>query len=101
MTELPEPQPCVHCGRSALDFAGGYARLDAEPVCHPNGPGRPDCFRMITVYGHPTRSCERCAEQPWEPLTRDEIIASVMASVVRTQEMVNDIYPMGLLTLPD
>lgn len=94
----PESQavPCTHCGRLAGDYAGGYAAVDGAVVCHPNEAGRPDCFRMITVYGHSISSCERCSDAPWEPLTDAEIYASILASIEQTHQMVADLYPFGL-----
>ena len=46
---------CAHCGRVMNNFAGGYSRgYHGEPLCHPNAPNRPDCYRLVTVYGHKT-----------------------------------------------
>lgn len=44
------PYTCMHCGRPMGDFKGGYAVVYNQPVCHPNVPDRPDCYRLITVY---------------------------------------------------
>lgn len=41
---------CVHCGRICGDGAGGYGTVEGQPVCHPNAPDRPDCYRLVTVY---------------------------------------------------
>lgn len=55
------PYWCAHCGRPMGNMEGGYATITAEwppspsgpglkRVCHPNVPGRPDCYRLITIY---------------------------------------------------
>ena len=43
---------CAHCRRKCDDFAGGYARVDNKPLCHPNAKGRPDCYHLVTVWKH-------------------------------------------------
>lgn len=92
----PTPEPCAHCGRLVNNYAGGYGAVYGSVVCHPNETNRPDCFRMITVYGHPISNCERCSEAPWEPLTGVEIHAAILASVEQAHQMVMDLYPFGL-----
>lgn len=47
---------CEHCGRLAGNYGGGWARVGEARVCHPNVAGRPDCYRLITVYGEPVGS---------------------------------------------
>ena len=47
---------CAHCGQACGDYAGGHAGVtdaagDLVPVCHPNDPGRPDCYRRVSVFG--------------------------------------------------
>jgi hypothetical protein len=44
---------CEHCGRLAGNYGGGWAAVGEARVCHPNVAGRPDCYRLITVYGEP------------------------------------------------
>lgn len=45
---------CGHCGRSDVgSFFGGYSFADGHYLCHPNVAGRPDCYRLVTLYGHP------------------------------------------------
>ena len=51
---------CVHCGRTCGDMDGGMAIVNGQPVCHPNAEGRPDCYRMATIYGHPLHGCDTC-----------------------------------------
>ena len=41
---------CAHCGRPCGNFEGGHASILGQRVCHPNVSGRPDCYRLITVY---------------------------------------------------
>lgn len=59
---------CAHCG--ALDigsFAAGYASVPGTNentqalLCHPNIPGRPDCYRLVTMFNHemPCHACQR------------------------------------------
>lgn len=46
---------CAHCQRRMNNFAGGYSRgLNGELLCHPNGPNRPNCYVLVTNYGHDT-----------------------------------------------
>lgn len=50
----PEPNmTCAHCGRPMNDYAGGFGMSQGKPLCHPNEQGRPDCFRLVTVYHEP------------------------------------------------
>lgn len=48
---------CDHCGRTMGDFDGGSGLLyrggKRYSFCHPNAPGRPDCYHLVTVYDHP------------------------------------------------
>lgn len=47
--------PCAHCGRVMNNFAGGYSRgRNGEPLCLPNAPNRPNCYKLVTQYGHKT-----------------------------------------------
>ena len=46
---------CAHCGQTCGDYAGGYGGVSYAdgPVihlCHPNEPGRPDCYRRVSIY---------------------------------------------------
>ena len=63
--DSPGPRPCEHCGRTCGDVEGGYASITLShqriDVCHPNGPGRPDCYRLITVYHHSIKNCSICS----------------------------------------
>lgn len=44
---------CAHCDRIMSNYAGGYSRgYKGEPLCHPNVSGRPDCYKLVTVFGH-------------------------------------------------
>lgn len=45
---------CGHCGAEAA----GYASALGARLCHPD-EGR-DCYRLVTVYGHPL-GCDGCA----------------------------------------
>lgn len=94
MNPLP---PCGHCGRRAGEPGGasGWAKVNNLLVCHPNAADRPDCYRMITVYGHQIVACDRCTGDPWEPLGDDEIMASVVATLEQLQQMVSD-YQAGV-----
>lgn len=51
---MPGVRPCAHCGQICGDCEGGYAAIPAGlthvAVCHPNAPGRPDCYRRVTIY---------------------------------------------------
>ena len=48
---------CAHCGQTCGDYAGGFGGVDygegTIPLCHPNDPGRPDCYRRRTVWAEP------------------------------------------------
>jgi len=53
--------PCIHCGRRCGTLAGGFARIAGEPVCSkPTEPGRPDCYRLITIKFHKPHDCPEC-----------------------------------------
>ena len=47
---------CAHCGQTCGDYAGGYGGVNygdlrgTIPLCHPNEPGRPDCYRRVSVW---------------------------------------------------
>lgn len=51
---------CVHCGRNCGDYLGGLGRVGDAPLCHPNERMRPDCYRLVTVYGHQLADCPKC-----------------------------------------
>lgn len=56
--------PCGHCGATDVgSYAAGYGGVQDErgyfDLCHPNEAGRPDCYRLVTVYHHGT-PCEPC-----------------------------------------
>lgn len=40
---------CAHCGRPQR----GSAQVDQSPLCHPDEPEYPDCYRLVTVYHEP------------------------------------------------
>jgi hypothetical protein len=48
---MPLPA-CAHCGRPCGDAESGWGSLNGEPLCHPNVPGRPDCYVLVTLYHH-------------------------------------------------
>lgn len=50
-TEQSPQRTCTHCGRDLGDNESGWASIRSHPVCHPNVPDRPDCYRLVTVYG--------------------------------------------------
>lgn len=86
-------ETCAHCGRFCQNTTGGYASVGQLSVCHPNVPDRPDCYHMITVYGHPTVSCDRCAKTPYVPPSNKEIHDSMMESLRRFELMIRDALP--------
>ena len=50
---------CGHCGRTDVGtMAGGYGQArhpetrESVDLCHPSVPGRPDCYRLVTIYHH-------------------------------------------------
>jgi hypothetical protein len=50
---------CAHCERRMNNLAGGFSKgYHNEPLCHPNVPNRPDCYKLVTLYKHPT-PCDR------------------------------------------
>lgn len=53
---------CVHCARTMGDMAGGYGSVNGNPLCHPNAPGRPDCYHLATTQPdrHPLWFCPLC-----------------------------------------
>lgn len=55
---MNEPVPiCAHCGNPQR----GYASAGEQMLCHPD-TGL-DCYRAVTVYGHPM-PCGSCAYAP-------------------------------------
>lgn len=45
---------CGHCGTTDVGgYAAGAAAVGGIALCHPNEAGRPDCYRLVTVYRHP------------------------------------------------
>lgn len=58
-------ETCGHCGRTDVgSYAAGSSAVGNQRLCHPNEAGRPDCYRLVTVYKHPV-PCD-CA-RPKEP----------------------------------
>jgi len=52
-TRMSAPMDCAHCSRLMNNFAGGYSRgPTGQVLCHPNATGRPDCYKLVTVYNH-------------------------------------------------
>ena len=50
---VPQGTNCVHCHRKMNTFAGGSAKMPGiGPLCHPNVSGRPDCYHLVSLYGH-------------------------------------------------
>lgn len=54
----PVLRECAHCGRMCGDYDAGSASVNdtlgnSVSVCHPNEPGRPDCYSLVTVYHQP------------------------------------------------
>lgn len=93
VAEFLSGQICVHCGRVCHTYMGGYASVGLLPVCHPNGPARPDCYTMITLYRHELRSCARCAQDPYLPLTRQELHDAMLDIIRDLERMVQDALP--------
>lgn len=60
---------CVHCHADDVGagLLGGYGGIGDIPLCHPDDPCRPDCYRMVTVYHHRLRDCPRCMGVPVVP----------------------------------
>lgn len=59
---------CAHCGRVCGDRDGGMSVVNGQPLCHPNAEGRPDCYRMVTVYSHPLHNCNTCKANAPDPV---------------------------------
>jgi len=55
-------QTCGHCGRTMGDMAGGFGSYNRVPLCHPNDPDRPDCYRNVAIYHHQVQDCSVCRE---------------------------------------
>lgn len=85
---------CVHCGRSCDDPAGGWSGVAAgSRLCHPNGPDRPDCYHMVTVYHHELVDCLRCAQNPYLPPTASELHDAMLTALGNLERMVRDALP--------
>lgn len=72
---MAEGMICGHCGATDVGSpAAGYARgaittatgVVGATLCHPNETGRPDCYRLVTVYRHnmPCRICPPALNKP-------------------------------------
>lgn len=54
---------CAHCGADLV--SGRYGRLeDSSPVCHPDNPDLPDCYRRVTVYREPLGILKALPDKP-------------------------------------
>lgn len=84
----PAPTRCVHCGRVCGTFKGGYAGVGGAALCHPNEKGRPDCYVMVTTHHHDLEECARCSQDPYQPLTEEELNQSFMDSLKRLEQHV-------------
>jgi len=66
---MADTYTCDHCGAADVGTPeAGYARgavtnaagqIVGATLCHPNEPGRPDCYRLVAVYRHPM-PCAPC-----------------------------------------
>jgi hypothetical protein len=75
------PTYCAHCGRVTRTPHGGWASVAGVPVCHPNVPDRPDCYRQVTVHGEPLgsrKSTPQPAPMPLIPLILFGVVIGVM-----------------------
>jgi hypothetical protein len=45
---VSEERHCGHCGRP-----GATAWAADVPLCHPDDPSLPDCYRRVSVYAEP------------------------------------------------
>lgn len=60
-----EPRTCGHCGADDVGtLRAGYSWVDMVPLCHPYVGGRPDCYRLVTIFGHPM-PCSGCRDLLW------------------------------------
>jgi hypothetical protein len=67
---MAETSTCGHCGATDVGTPeAGFARGSVTApsgdaigatLCHPNAPGRPDCYRLVMVYRH-DMPCAPCA----------------------------------------
>lgn len=62
---------CSHCNRPMNDYAGGSSKgYNGENLCHPNAKNRPDCYALVTRYGHETPcQSKTCYEDHAELMT--------------------------------
>ena len=83
---------CAHCGRICRDYNGGGASVPpGHIVCHPNQPGRPDCYHLITVYGHEVMGCEPCSKEPYEPPSAQDNAEALTIGLYRLEALVKSI----------
>lgn len=60
---------CAHCHRTMNNFAGGSSKgHNGEPLCHPNAKNRPDCYHLVTLYGHETPCTSKACFEDYEEL---------------------------------
>ncbi len=53
---------CGHCGRDDIGTPeAGYGAIGRTRLCHPNAPGRPRCYDLVTRFNHPM-PCD-CAQR--------------------------------------
>ncbi len=84
---------CVHCGRKCGDTNGGSGSVQGSKLCHPNEPGRPDCYHMVTVYHHELVDCPRCRQEPYQPPTRAELHDAMLDALACLDQMIRDAMP--------
>ena len=84
-------RPCAHCGQICANYRGGYAFAPVDlagryapelegwqparqvPLCHPNEPGRIDCYTQVTRDRRPIGDtvppprfvCPICGRRTW------------------------------------
>jgi hypothetical protein len=76
------PTYCAHCGRVTRNPHGGYASVNGVPVCHPNVPDRPDCYRRVTVQGEPMGTLKPTPQSEPMPLLPLIFLGAVVGVMV-------------------
>lgn len=44
---------CDHCGEDQDGYSSLTRGSKTYYFCHPDDPNKPDCYRLVTVYGEP------------------------------------------------
>jgi hypothetical protein len=68
---MVQPRPyCTHCWRPQRGRAQVWVDGSPYPLCHSSTDM--DCYRLVTIYGHPVYACSCWMRTPADDLITDE-----------------------------